>query len=263
MFYINMFIEATLKPKFGQITPPAVRMNRVEFSINLSRGFRIILMLKMKSNLILRKINLIKPPEPLSFEGAMEKEEEEEARTTTTGGAVGGWTEEETRSRGVNSLFLLAYLLIPHSPSPILYHSSPCFLHLSVWHVQTAATIQLVFNASVVPLSLSLSLPPSLFPVVCLLNSFIPLSQTFFSSLAHSCLIYVIPCISFFFNLVPYSSSSSQTPPPPTPPLCQLSFLDMFVICDGPLPSFHCCLFPLHTALFSAAVQIQARTGHN
>lgn len=32
------------------------------------------------------------------------------------------------------------------------------------------------------------------------------------------------------------------------------------VICDCPLPSFHCCLFPLHSAPFSAAVLNQART---
>ncbi len=56
------------------------------------------------------------------------------------------------RLEGINSLSPLLSL------SPILHHSSQCFLHLSVWHVQTAAIIQLDLNASVVLLALFLSL---------------------------------------------------------------------------------------------------------
>lgn len=133
----------------------------------------------------------------------------------------------------------------PHSPS--LYHSSPCFLLLSVWHVQTAAIIQLLSFSSSHSLYVFLS-------SCSLLHSFIPLSISVFHPFTHSCLIYVI---SRFF------STFRPLRPPPVPPCANFSFLSMFVICDGPLPSFHCCWFPLHTALFSAAVQIQARTGHN
>lgn len=133
----------------------------------------------------------------------------------------------------------------PHSPS--LYHSSPCFLLLSVWHVQTAAIIQLLSFSSSHSLYVFLS-------SCSLLHSFTPLSISVFHPFTHSCLIYVI---SRFF------STFRPLRPPPVPPCANFSFLSMFVICDGPLPSFHCCWFPLHTALFSAAVQIQARTGHN
>lgn len=110
-----------------------------------------------------------------------------------------------------------------------------------------------VRSSLIVLLSFSYSLFTLIFPCVrlsiCLYSSVIYLSfmsvlhPVFPSFLTRSRLIYVIPCI--FFST--YSSPSSS-------PCANL------VICDCPLPSFHCCLFPLHSAPFSAAVLNQART---
>lgn len=127
-----------------------------------------------------------------------------------------------------------------------LYHSLPCFLHLSVRHVQTAAVIQLVF-LSVVILSFSYSLFTLIFPCVrlsiCLYSSVIYLSfmsvlhPVFPSFLTRSRLIYVIPCI--FFNLfIPFQF-----------PLCQLSdlwlsppLIPLLLISSAQRPVFCCCL---------------------
>ena len=159
-----------------------------------------------------------------------------------------------------DSGFPVISLLIPHSLSPIPCHSSPRFLHSSVWHVRTPAmmvsdalrsrplslplTLSLLLSLSL-PLALSSCLPHSFaYPFFCFSSS-VSLSRFF--------RIYVIPCIF---------STLRTIHPHPISPLPTL-FSRNFRIPDGPLPSFHCCLFPLHTALFSAAVQIQARTGHN
>lgn len=151
------------------------------------------------------------------------------------------------RLEGINSL----------SPLLSLSHSSS-FITVFLTLVCLACTNSCHHPAGFECLrSTSRSLSLSSHPVVCLLHPFIHsvcFSSSLFRPLGLSCLIYIIP-LHFFqpcalLILLQF-------------PLCQLSFLDMFVICDGPLPSFHCCLFPLHTALFSAAVQIQARTGHN
>lgn len=75
-------------------------------------------------------------------------------------------------------------------------------------------------------------------------------SPPLFLSPTRSFLIYVI--IKFFQPCALFILFQSC--------LCQLFFPSTFMICDCPLPSFHCCLFPLHRALFSAAVQNQART---
>lgn len=104
--------------------------------------------------------------------------------------------------------------------APILHHSSPCSLHLSVWHVRAAATIQLGFPSP--------SLHP---PVVCLLHSFIPAVVPSSSSPpTHSRLFYVTarflqPAAQFILlriSLVPAFFSP-----------------DMFLIREPPLPSPH------------------------
>lgn len=77
------------------------------------------------------------------------------------------------------------------------HHSSPCFLHLSAWHVQTAAITQLAFNAStrnashslIRPLAFDMVPSPasrrsfhvSVFPFVCILQSLL------------QCLFFVLP----------------------------------------------------------------------
>lgn len=133
------------------------------------------------------------------------------------------------------------------------FPSLSCILHLAsyTWHVQLAVVIHF-------SLYLALLLTSHFFSVACFLHSFMPLSMSVFHPMSFS----PSPISAWFMWSLAFFQACAlfilfQFP------LCQLSFLDVFEIRDGPLPSFHCYLFPLHTALFSAAVQIQARTGHN
>lgn len=148
-----------------------------------------------QSNLILRT------PEPSSSLWRTD-DRMQERKKTTTGGAAGGWMKRME----AEYFFLFNSLLTSRSFSPTPYHSSPCFIHLSIWQVQTAAFFQLPFHASAVLLTLSLisshSLLRSLALSSCPSSSFIYpsfyacFSTPVFLSLTCSCLIYVIPCIS-------------------------------------------------------------------
>lgn len=124
-----------------------------------------------------------------------------------------GRTAEETRSGGINSrcplLSLNPQLPFSHSLSFITAFLTLVCLACtnSCHHPAGFECLRSTSHSLLLPLALYLALSLSSHPVVCLLHSFIPLSvfhppPPLFCSLAHSCLIYIIPCI--------FSSSSNS-----------------------------------------------------